>query len=86
MWAISTADCRAGSAAPKLLKQAANDPAAYSGQFKGDPGRADLPEEKRAATLVESKHNAEINQRIMDAAEYAGQGCFQHHRMNGTKA
>lgn len=32
--------------------------------------------EKRAATLVESKHNAEINQRIMDAAELLDRDAF----------
>ena len=52
----------------KLLKQATNDPAAYSGQFKEILDEQTFLKEKRTAILAESKHNAEINQRIMDAA------------------
>ena len=53
----------------KLLKQATNDPAAYSGQFKEILDEQTYLKEKRAAILAKSKHNAEINQRIVDAAE-----------------
>ena len=60
----------------KLLKQAANDPAAYSGQFKEILDEQTFLKEKRAATLAESKHNAEINQRIMDAAELLERDAF----------
>ena len=60
----------------KLLKQAANDPAAYSGQFKEILDEQTFLKEKRAAILAESKHNAEINQRIMDAAELLDRDTF----------
>lgn len=60
----------------KLLKQAVNDPAAYSGQFKEVLDEQTFLKEKRAATLAESKHNAEINQRIMDAAELLERDAF----------
>ena len=60
----------------KLLKQAANDPAAYSGQFKEILDEQTFMKEKRTAILAESKHNAEINQRIMDAAELLDRDTF----------
>ena len=53
----------------KLLKQATYNPAAYSEQFKEILDEQTFLKEKRTAILAESKHNAEINQRIMDAAE-----------------
>ena len=60
----------------KLLKQAANDPAAYSGQFKEILDEQTFLKEKHAAILAESKHNDEINQRIMDAAELLDRDTF----------
>lgn len=60
----------------KLLKQAANDPAAYSGQFKEILDEQTFLKEKCAAILAESKHNAEINQRIKDAAELLDRDSF----------
>lgn len=53
----------------KLLKQATYNPAAYSEQFKEILDEQTFLKEKRTAILAENKHNAEINQRIMDAAE-----------------
>ena len=53
----------------KLLEKATNDPAAYSGQFKEILDEQTYLKEKRTTMLAESKHNAEINQRIADAAE-----------------
>lgn len=53
----------------KLLKQATYDPAAYSNQFKEILDEQTFLKEKRTVILAENKHNAEINQRIMDATE-----------------
>ena len=53
----------------KLLEKATNDPAAYSGQFKEILDEQTFLKEKRTSILAENKHNAEVNQRIMDAAE-----------------
>ena len=60
----------------KLLKQATNDPAAYSGQFKEILDEQTYLKEKRTAILAENKYNAEINQRIMDAAELLDRDAF----------
>ena len=60
----------------KLLRQATYDPSAYSGQFKEIVDEQTFLKEKRAAILAKSKHNAEINQRIMDAAELLDRDAF----------
>lgn len=60
----------------KLLKQATSDPAAYSGQFKEILAEQTFLKEKRTAILAESKHNAEINQRITDAAKLLDRDTF----------
>ena len=68
--AISTADWLSWKhSSEKLLKQATYNPAAYSEQFKEILDEQTFLKEKRTAILAENKHNAEINQRIMDAAE-----------------
>lgn len=57
-------------------KQATSDPAAYSGQFKEILAEQTFLKEKRTAILAESKHNAEINQRITDAAKLLDRDTF----------
>ena len=55
MWAISTQTAELEAQLQNFWKQAANDPAAYSGQFKEILDEQTFLKEKRAATLVESK-------------------------------
>lgn len=54
----------------KLLPQATSNPTAYSSQFKEILDEQTFLKEKRTAILAENKSNAEINQRIADAAEF----------------
>ena len=50
--------------------------AVISRQFKEILDEQTFLKEKRAAILAESKHNAEINQRIKDAAELLDRDAF----------
>lgn len=52
----------------QLLEQATENPVAYRNQFKEILDEQTALKEKRAAILSESKHNAEANKRISDAA------------------
>ena len=52
-----------------LLEKAADDPAAYGGQFKEILDEQTLLKEKRSGILADNKEQAKANQRIMDAAQ-----------------
>ena len=52
-----------------LLEKAADDPAAYGGQFKEILDEQTLLKERRSGILADNKEQAKANQRIMDAAQ-----------------
>ena len=52
-----------------LLEKAADDPAAYGGQFKEILDEQTFLKEKRSGILADNNEQAKANQRIMDAAQ-----------------
>ena len=52
-----------------LLEKAADDPAAYGGQFKEILDEQTLLKERRSGILADNNEQAKANQRIMDAAQ-----------------
>ena len=52
-----------------LLEKAADDPAAYGGQFKEILDEQTFLKEKRSVILANNNEQAKANQRIMDAAQ-----------------
>ena len=52
-----------------LLEKAADDPAAYGGQFKELLDEKTLLKERRSGILADNNEQAKANQRIMDAAQ-----------------
>lgn len=52
-----------------LLEKAADDPAAYGGQFKEILEEQTLLKERRSGILADNNEQAKANQRIMDAAQ-----------------
>ena len=52
-----------------LLEKAADDPAAYGGQFKEILDEQTFLKENRSGILADNKEQAKANQRIMDAAQ-----------------
>ena len=52
-----------------LLEKAADDPAAYGGQFKEILDEQTFLKEKRSGILADNSEQAKANQRIMDAAQ-----------------
>lgn len=52
-----------------LLEKAADDPAAYGGQFKEILDEQTLLKGRRSGILADNKEQAKANQRIMDAAQ-----------------